>query len=320
MKQPGPDRLQAGTIVYVRPVQQILATLNQQGTLDGLPFMTEMLRYCGQRCRVASHVEATCVLGSGLRRFELDDVVTLEGVRCDGQAHEDCEVACVIFWKEAWLSRKSLPGPGNLDPRFEPGTIELLSGSHSRQLVCQSTALRSATEPVGRCRKYALIIKHLLTRRIGFRLMVRYAGPALFWRLVGPFYRFGKGVKAKLAAKGPAELPDRCSSEGAPLPLKPGDWVQVRTKQEIQQTLDSNARNAGLSFTLDMFPYCGGTYQVRSPIHTIIRETDGRRVHLHNTVSLNQVTCRGLLHCGVCPREHFLWWRDAWLKRAASPG
>ncbi len=320
MKQLRPDRLEPGSVVYVRPLEQILATLNQEGMLDGLPFMTEMLGYCGQRCRVASRVEATCVLGSGLRRFGLDDVVTLEGVRCDGQAHEDCQVSCLIFWKEAWLSRQSLPGPGHLSAACEAGTIERLSGSHSRQLLCQSAALRSATQPVGRCRKYVLVVQHLLARRVGFLLIVRYAGPALFWRLVGPIYRFGKGAKAKLARKPRLELADRCASEGAPLPLNPGDWVQVKTKQEIQQTLDGNSRNAGLSFTLDMFPYCGGLYQVRSPIQTIIRETDGKRVHLHNTVSLSQVTCRGLLHCGVCPREHFLWWRHAWLKRVASPG
>src|SRR5438094_248118 len=40
--------LRAGEIVEIRSKEEILATLDEKGRLDGLPFMPEMLKYCGQ--------------------------------------------------------------------------------------------------------------------------------------------------------------------------------------------------------------------------------------------------------------------------------
>ena len=52
--------MSAGTKLYLRPGEwvevlsqaEILATLNDDGTLDGLPFMPEMLTHCGSRYKV----------------------------------------------------------------------------------------------------------------------------------------------------------------------------------------------------------------------------------------------------------------------------
>jgi hypothetical protein len=72
------SRFKPGMVVRVKSPGEIAATLDDQGTLGGLPFMPEMLRFCGQQHRVASNVAATCVLGAGTRRFVPSDVVTLE--------------------------------------------------------------------------------------------------------------------------------------------------------------------------------------------------------------------------------------------------
>jgi hypothetical protein len=46
------SRLRAGDWVQVRTREEILGTLDSRGMLDELPFMPEMLAYCGKRMRV----------------------------------------------------------------------------------------------------------------------------------------------------------------------------------------------------------------------------------------------------------------------------
>ena len=49
--------------VAVRSPNEILSTLDGNGTLDGVPFMPEMLDWCGKPFRVQRRVEKTCVDG-----------------------------------------------------------------------------------------------------------------------------------------------------------------------------------------------------------------------------------------------------------------
>jgi hypothetical protein len=37
-----------------------LATLDQHGSMDGMPFMPEMLQFCGRRFRVGAVAHKTC--------------------------------------------------------------------------------------------------------------------------------------------------------------------------------------------------------------------------------------------------------------------
>ena len=48
-----PHRFFPGDLVTVRPLDEILATLDEQGTLDKLPFMPEMRTFCGRQFRVS---------------------------------------------------------------------------------------------------------------------------------------------------------------------------------------------------------------------------------------------------------------------------
>ena len=97
------DKLTVGDLVQVRSKEEILATLDTHGRLEGLPFMPQMFKYCGQRFKVSARAHKTCdvVAGEGRR---LDDGIHLD-IRCDGQAYEGCQMACLIFWKRAWVRR-----------------------------------------------------------------------------------------------------------------------------------------------------------------------------------------------------------------------
>src|SRR6266850_465586 len=98
--------LRAGEIVEVRSQEEILATLDDTGRLDAMPFMPEMLQFCGKRYRVYKRADKTCDTVSMVWRLRrVRNAVHLAGVRCDGRAHESCDASCLIFWREAWLKR-----------------------------------------------------------------------------------------------------------------------------------------------------------------------------------------------------------------------
>jgi hypothetical protein len=75
-------RLCSGDLVEVRTADEIFPTLDAAGALDHLPFMPEMLEFCGQRFRVSRRALTLCIAEPGTPLgFNTDDVVTLEGVR-----------------------------------------------------------------------------------------------------------------------------------------------------------------------------------------------------------------------------------------------
>src|SRR5260370_37493698 len=92
--------LRAGDIVEVRSPEEILATLDETGRLDAMPFMPEMLEFCGKRFRVYKRADKTCdnIKDWSLRRVQ--NAVHLTGVRCGGAAHGDCQASCLFFWRE----------------------------------------------------------------------------------------------------------------------------------------------------------------------------------------------------------------------------
>src|SRR5256885_7196064 len=95
--------LRVGDVVEVRSQAEILATLDENGELESLPFMAEMLQYCGQRFTVHKVANKTCdtMTRSGMRKME--NAVHLSGVRCDGGGHGGRPAACPLHLKHAWL-------------------------------------------------------------------------------------------------------------------------------------------------------------------------------------------------------------------------
>ena len=76
-------------MVRVRSAAEIYATLDDDGTLDGMPFMPEMLAYCGRVLPVVQRADKTCA-GQGVVR-RMHNTVHLRRSRCDGAAHGGCQ-------------------------------------------------------------------------------------------------------------------------------------------------------------------------------------------------------------------------------------
>src|SRR5215213_1181323 len=102
--QPVSLALRAGDLVEVRSAEEILATLDERGELENLPFMPEMLPFCGQTLTVEKVAHKACdttVPEGGIRKMH--NAVHLATARCDGSAHGGCQNGCRIYWKEDWL-------------------------------------------------------------------------------------------------------------------------------------------------------------------------------------------------------------------------
>lgn len=92
-----------------------------------------------------------------------------------------------------------------------------------------------------------------------------------------------------------------------------GDWVEVRSREEILRTLDHNGQLEGMPFMPEMFAFCGKRLQVYKRAHKTCDTAypvRGRRVH--RAVHL-ETRCDGSAH-GGCQASCLLFWKDAWLK------
>ena len=104
--------------------------------------------------------------------------------------------------------------------------------------------------------------------------------------------------------------------EKAYLGLEPGEWVEVRSAEEILATLDGNGKFKGLRFTPEMMKFCGMKFKVYKRLDRIVLEATGELREIKTpTVLLENVFCDGKAH-GGCDRSCFCFWREAWLRRA----
>ena len=328
--------LRPGDTVEVRSREEILATLDRDGSIDGLPFMPEMLAFCGQRFTVAKRADKTCdtIYQSGMRRMR--DAVHLEGTRCAGAAHGGCEAACQIFWKEAWLkpvsstvrrtNRRALPvlSSGCSEAELEASTRRAPDADGEICYRCQTTELLRATMPLPR-RDIRQYVRDL---RSGNSRLSELAKGMLWW-----LARYGRdhwpGYRAQIwlfntvqrLRKGTPLLELPGTQKRTPterLDLQPGEWVDVKSVEEIRNTLDPAQKNRGLYFDLEMTPYCGTRQRVRSRVSRILDEKTGKMINIPGScVILEGAVCTGKYHLS-CPRAIFPYWREIWLRRAAE--
>ncbi len=313
--------MRPGDVVEIRPPAEILATLNEEGTRDGMPFMPEMLQFVGRRFTVSRRVEKICDTVEMAGSLRMRDTVYLEDLRCDGSGHGGCQAGCRIYWKEAWLrrvngdsARTNDEGAAELEQRAKIGARAVHEIESEREQVwrCQATEALNATEPLKSydVRQYW---RELESRNFGLLRFLRVAARGLMVNVLSRM-RLWKWIPLKGSGTQP--------SPRKPLDLQPGDLVQVRSRTEIAPTLDANGRNLGLNFDREMLPYCGGTFRVKDRVQRIIDERTGRMIHIsRDCIILEGVVCSGEHSAArwFCSRHIYPYWREAWLRRVDEP-
>lgn len=295
-----------GDLVEVKAPDEIVQTLDADGTLDHLPFMPEMIEFCGKRFHVSRRVLKTCISGSiaTMLGFKTDDVVLLDGLRCSGAAHDGCEKACTIFWREAWLRKvDDATVPSNPDSQSRQRLqARLKTATGPKTYFCQASELLQAAKPLSRGERLGTCIGDIRARNCSAFEMAQRIGTWLFWRI----RRMWLGDYARGMQK---------TTPVASLNLQPGESVGVKSIGTIRDTLNDKACNRGLSFFPDMRLLCGSRSRVRNRLDKIIMDGTGEMRQLRNTVYLEGSMCGCVYVFGGCPRDEFAYWREIWLRR-----
>jgi hypothetical protein len=317
--------LTVGDVVEVRRKEEILSTLDDLGTLDGLPFMPEMLNFCGRRLRVRKSAHKTCdTITHGPQR-RLDSTVHLEGTRCPGTAHGGCEAACELFWKEAWLKPvgKGDGGRGT-GACTEERLVALTRQPHQNGVPlyrCQATELLKFSTPLSPwdLTQYARDVRSGNVR--AWDLFKSIAWSVFRWMtehlrgFKAQVWLFNKIQKLRDGTPFPLLAGDRTATPKQQLGLKDGDVVKVKTVDEIKATLDTAQKNRGLYFDVEMTPNCGAEFEVDRRVKKIIDEPTGKMITLPgDCILLRGVVCTGRYH-RHCPRAINSYWREVWLTR-----
>ena len=306
-----------GDFVEIQPLDEILQTLDHNGTLDGVPFMPEMAAFCGKRVRVLRRVDKLndWIDGTGLKRMH--GLVLLAGLRCDGSAHGKCQSNCHLRWREEWLRPADRAGSAHKFPEQAPpqqSQLAALSAFASRQsdpgtgthYVCQATELTAGGSPL-RMADPCHYARDLLTGNVRLLPLCTGLAIAFFNRVqrkhggpVFPNYSVGTTKASPHEALG----------------LQPGDLVRVKPKSLIEPTLRAS-RNRGLWFDRDMIRFCGAEHRVKTRVERVIAEKTGElRLLTNPCIILDGVTATGEYH-GFNPENEYIFWREVWLERVA---
>ena len=243
------------------------------GMIDGMPFMPEMVQYCGRQYRVSKVAHKTCdtMHYSGIRR--LPKAVYLEDLRCDGSDHGGCQAGCLLVWKDKWLK----PAGSNQSSRRAEQFAAVERSPRSRINLTELTATKDpqTSEPIYTCQVTELLratsawawwnpTQYLADVRTGnfplWHVVRTLVLAALRWCADKfPNHPVFRRVHAWTLQRcdRPAhimrgELHGRIA-EGERTPESPdslrvGDWVRIKPATEILSTLNRKGKNRGARF------------------------------------------------------------------------
>jgi hypothetical protein len=335
--------LKVGDWVEIRSKEEILRTLDADGTLGGMPFMPEMFQFCGKKFQVHKRAHKTCDTVFPVRGRRVPESVHLD-TRCDGQAHGGCQAGCLLFWKEAWLKpiNVDLPASSNntkaqtaecSEEQVRANVQKLGSGGEAFLWSCQATQLPYFTTPLNPwdIRQY---IEDYRSGNVGlwrlfcgwlysmyFNLSEAGIGVGAPMRWSYNQFHFLRGGKMFPREVGP--IPMGHQTPKSELNLQPGELVRVKSHKEILATLNVSSKNRGMGFDAEMVPFCGKTYRVLRRVTHIVDEKTGKMQEMKTPcIILDNVVCEGRYsYCRMfCPRAIYPYWREIWLERIGPEG
>lgn len=345
------SRYRAGDLVEICSKEEILATLDEQGCVDGLPFMPEMVRFCGRRFRVRAVAHKTCDTAHKTHKNRrLPAAVHLEDLRCDGSAHGGCEASCTLFWKDVWLkpatkvaATQSLNGKplkqttGRIEEVLTANTLlPIISAGDEPCYSCQATKLFDATEQLAWWNVWQYVLdvvtgNHSVGRVLKVLWLSWVRQPYRLVRRIPmirkPYAAFNEWMHQLFTGREAPYLFKKVKpcdkTPTGRLDLKPGEWVRVKSKNEIEATINEKGLNRGLSFDPEeMAPYCGRVLRVQRCVTKILDEMTGKMLQMKQPcIILEGAICNAdYARCRLnCPRAIPSYWREIWLERVEVP-
>jgi hypothetical protein len=96
--------------------------------------------------------------------------------------------------------------------------------------------------------------------------------------------------------------------------LRSGDWVEIRSKEDILRTLNEKGQLDEMPFMPQMFKYCGQRFRVYKRAHKTCDTINPiRSMRVADAVHL-ELRCDGEAY-GGCQARCLIFWKTAWLKR-----
>ena len=215
----------------------------------------------------------------------MPDAVHLDGLRCDGSAHGGCQAGCLLYWKEAWL-RRVQPGEARAENASDPSPREDMSGetavsvpaavakgttrsdgmteSDEGAFSCQATELTKAAPKLLPWWDVRVYLRDVASRNARLVPMIRSLLVMLFnkFQLANTRYMpglllIGNGEWWPFLAGRLTRTPKQL------LDLRPGELVEIKSKEEILEALYTKSMNRGLRFDGEQIKYCGQRARVR---------------------------------------------------------
>jgi len=101
--------------------------------------------------------------------------------------------------------------------------------------------------------------------------------------------------------------------------LQAGDWVRVKSAEEIDAMLDAFKEYKGCAFLGEMYQYCGTEQQVFARVERFLDERDYKVKSSKGLIFLKNRLCTGTTVFGRCDRHCFFFWRVEWLEKIDQP-
>lgn len=122
-----------GTVVRIKPVKDLLTTLDDAGACHGVVLLPEMLKLSGQIFRVK---EPAPPPGSPVPNAPAEAML-LQGACCDGSNHGGCPKACLFMWRSEWLEEVHHQAAQDIGLGRERLPAATPVAEHSGQVPCQ---------------------------------------------------------------------------------------------------------------------------------------------------------------------------------------
>ena len=127
-------------------------------------------------------------------------------------------------------------------------------------------------------------------------MLVKYIAYAVFRVMMR---RLGRDLATR-----PGRMTGKSSNQR--LDLAPGEFVRVRSREEIYQTIGPDRKNRGLSYDIEMEPFSGKVFPVLGSVERLVDEKTGKMLKLsRDCVILDGAFCKGCLSTNrlFCPRS-----------------